>query len=122
MRDGYDAPFPDERYQAGMRQFPSLIPLTPQDPAAAINRATWAALERFHRPFLTAFSDGDEASRGWAEVFAERVPGARGRFHPVVSGAGHFVAEDRAEEIAAIVAAFVAETPLGLGHGAGGRS
>ena len=30
----YNAPFPDERYLAGARQFPLLIPTTPDDPAA----------------------------------------------------------------------------------------
>jgi haloalkane dehalogenase len=106
----YDAPFPDESYQAGMRQFPSLIPLTGNDPGAAINRATWAALEGFHRPFLTAYSDGDEASRGWAEIFQERVPGAEGQPHAVIEGAGHFVQEDKGEVLGDIIARFIAAT------------
>jgi haloalkane dehalogenase len=106
----YDAPFPDESYQAGMRQFPSLIPLTGNDPGAAINRATWAALEGFHRPFLTAYSDGDEASGGWAEIFQERVPGAEGQAHAVIEGAGHFVQEDRGEVLGDIIAGFIAAT------------
>ncbi|HEX2677776.1 MAG TPA: haloalkane dehalogenase, partial [Polyangiales bacterium] len=29
----YDAPFPDESYKAGARQFPVLVPITPDDPA-----------------------------------------------------------------------------------------
>ena len=29
----YDAPFPDESYKAGARQFPLLVPVTPDDPA-----------------------------------------------------------------------------------------
>jgi haloalkane dehalogenase len=106
----YDAPFPDESYQAGMRQFPSLIPLTGNDPGAAINRATWTALEGFHRPFLTAYSDGDEASGGWAEIFQERVPGAEGQAHAVIEGAGHFVQEDRGEVLGDIIAGFIAAT------------
>jgi haloalkane dehalogenase len=106
----YDAPFPDESYQAGMRQFPSLIPLTGNDPGAAINRATWAALEALHRPFLTAYSDGDEASGGWAEIFQERVPGAEGQPHAVIEGAGHFVQEDKGEVLGDIIARFIAAT------------
>ena len=34
----YDAPFPDDRFKAGARQFPSLVPITPDDPASAPNR------------------------------------------------------------------------------------
>ena len=30
----YDAPFPDDSYKAGARIFPSLVPTTPDDPAA----------------------------------------------------------------------------------------
>ncbi len=52
----YDAPFPDDSYQAGARQFPMLVPTSPDDPAASANRAAWAALGRFEKkPFLSAF-------------------------------------------------------------------
>ena len=108
---GYDAPFPEARFQAGMRQFPVLIPLTGNDPAAAVNRATWSALARFDRPFLTAYSDGDEASAGWDLVFHQRVPGARGQAHRTIAGAGHFVPEEKGEELGEIVAEFAAASP-----------
>jgi haloalkane dehalogenase len=109
----YDAPFPDETYQAGMRQFPALIPLTANDPGAAVNRATWEALEQFERPFLTAYSDGDEASVGWDAIFQERVPGAQGQAHTIIEGAGHFVQEDKGRELGEVIARFVAATPGG---------
>ena len=35
---GYDAPFPDTRYKAGVRRFPNLVPERPDDPGAAISR------------------------------------------------------------------------------------
>src|SRR5438128_8394153 len=35
----YDAPFPDDRYKAGARVFPSLVPTGPDDPAAPADRA-----------------------------------------------------------------------------------
>ncbi|MEN1726842.1 MAG: haloalkane dehalogenase [Pseudomonadota bacterium] len=34
----YDSPFPDERYQAGARQFPALVPIAPEMDGAAISR------------------------------------------------------------------------------------
>ncbi len=108
----YDAPFPDETYQAGMRQFPALIPLTTNDPGAAINRATWAALEQFDRPFLTVYADGDEASAGWDAVFHERVPGALHQLHTVVEAAGHFIQEDKGHELGDLVNRFIADNPL----------
>ncbi|MET1002004.1 MAG: haloalkane dehalogenase, partial [Acidimicrobiia bacterium] len=45
----YDAPFPDDRYKAGARQFPMLVPTSPDDPATASNRAAWDVLRRFER-------------------------------------------------------------------------
>jgi haloalkane dehalogenase len=107
----YDAPFPDPSYTAGPRQFPVLIPLTPNDPGAAIGRETWSVLERWDRPFLTAFSDGDPASRGWDRVFRRRVPGAAGVDHVTIVGAGHFVPEERGAELGEAVDRFIAAAP-----------
>jgi haloalkane dehalogenase len=107
----YDAPFPDRSCTAGLRQMTGLIPLTPNDPGARIGRATMDALGRWDRPFLTAFTDGDPATRGFETVFRHRVPGAAGRAHPTIRGAGHFVPEERGPELARIVAEFVAATP-----------
>lgn len=106
----YDAPFPDRSYTAGLRQLIALIPLTRNDPGAAIGRATMAVLEQWHKPFLTAYSDGDPATRGWDRVFQRRVPGAHGQDHVTIKGAGHFIQEQRGEELGGIVARFVAHT------------
>jgi len=106
----YDAPFPDERHLAAARQFPVLIPITPGDPGAAMNRATWKVLERWERPFLTAFGDADPATRGWETIFQRRIPGARGRRHATIPKAGHFLQEDAGPELAKVVVDFVAST------------
>jgi len=103
----YDAPFPDRSYKAGLRQLTSLIPLTRNDPGAAIGRATMAVLEQWQRPFLTAYSDGDPPTRGWEVVFQERVPGAAGQDHTTINGAGHFVQEQKGEELGRVIARFV---------------
>jgi haloalkane dehalogenase len=106
VRAAYDAPFPDASYQAGLRQLTALIPLTRNDPGAAINGATMASLAKWERPFLTAFSDGDPATRGWDTVFQERIPGASGQSHVTIAGAGHFVQEQKGEELGRIIAEF----------------
>ena len=108
---GYDAPFPDEAYCAGPRQLPLLMGLTPASPGARMNRRTLEVLAEFEGPLLTAFSDGDPATRGWAEVLQERAPGAAGRKHVTIRGAGHFLQEDRGEGLADIVAQFVGDAP-----------
>jgi haloalkane dehalogenase len=99
----YDAPFPSEWHKAGMRQFPALIPVTPSDPGAAINRDTWTALADFDRPFLTLFSDSDPGTRGWEAIFRERVPGAKDQPHQLLERAGHFWQEECGEHAAKII-------------------
>jgi haloalkane dehalogenase len=111
--DAYDAPFPDESYLAGAREFPMLVPTSPDDPASEPNRRAWEALRRFERPFLTAFSDGDPITRGADLLLREAIPGAAGRDHVTLAGAGHFLQEDRGPELAQVVLAFAAQTTPG---------
>lgn len=106
----YDAPFPDREFTAGLRQMTALIPLTRNDPGAAIGRETMAVLGEWRRPFLTAYSDGDPPTRGWDKVFADHVPGAKGQPHTTIEGAGHFVQEQRGGELGRIVAEFATRT------------
>jgi haloalkane dehalogenase len=107
----YDAPFPDERYKEGARQFPLLVPTSPDDPASEDNRRAWESLRRFDKPFLCAFSDGDPITRGADRLFIEQVPGAKGQSHSTIVGGGHFLQEDKGTELAAVVVEFIAGTP-----------
>ena len=75
----YDAPFPDTSYKAGLRQLTALVPLTRNDPGAAIGRATMAALEQWQRPFLTAYSDGDPQRGGGTRYFSSASPAPEAR-------------------------------------------
>ncbi len=106
----YEAPFPEEHYKAGARQFPMLVPTRPDDPASAPNRRAWEALRRWRKPFLTAFSDSDPITRGADEVLQREIPGALGQPHTTIHGAGHFLQEDQGEELAQVVVNFVRRT------------
>lgn len=106
----YDAPFPDDSYTEGARELPALVPTSPDDPASEDNRRAWASLRTFDRPFLCAFSDGDPITRGADRLFTAAVPGAAGQPHVTIAGAGHFLQEDRGEELAGVVLDFVART------------
>jgi haloalkane dehalogenase len=107
----YDAPFPDETYKEGARQFPTLVPITPDDPASDANRAAWKVLERFDQPFLTAFSDGDPITGGSDGPLQARIPGAAGQPHTTIEGGGHFLQEDKGPDLAAVVVDFMGTTP-----------
>ncbi len=106
----YDAPFPDDSYKEGARQFPLLVPTSPDDPAAPANRKAWEVLARWEKPFLTAFSDSDPITRGGDLAFHGLVPGTRGQPHTTIKGAGHFLQEDKGEELAQAVVGFIART------------
>jgi haloalkane dehalogenase len=106
----YNAPYPDDSYKAAARQFPVLVPISPDDPAAAANRRAWEVLRQWTKPFLTAFSDSDPVTRGGERVFQKLVPGAAGQPHVTIAGAGHFLQEDKGEELARVVVDFIAQT------------
>ena len=108
---GYEAPFPDDTYKAGARQFPMLVPTSPDDPAAPANRAAWETLANFDRPFLCAFSDSDAITRGADAVLRSRIPGARAHEPVTITDAGHFLQEDQGPQLARVVAQFIDATP-----------
>ena len=103
----YDAPFPDESYKAAARAMPSLVPTTPEDPAASPNRAAWQRLSTWDKPFLVAFSDRDPVTGGMAPILARVVPGAKA---VTIPGAGHFLQEDAGPMLGEEIARFVADT------------
>lgn len=109
-RHAYDAPYPSPAFKAGPRALPGLIPQELDAPGAAENRAAWKVLERWDKPFLTAFSDSDPITRGAERLFQERIPGARGLAHPTVAGAGHFLQEDAGPALAQVVVDLIRST------------
>jgi haloalkane dehalogenase len=111
VRRGYRAPFPDASYKAGPIAFPRIIPIRADIPGYEPNQRAWQVLERFDRPFLTAFSDQDPSTKPWERVFQERVPGARGQPHTVIAGGGHFVQEEQGAALAAVLVALMKRLP-----------
>ena len=99
----YDAPFPDDSYKAGARIFPSLVPTSPDDPAAEANRAAWEVFKAWDKPLICCFSDSDPVTAGGDKPFLALVPGAQGQPHTTVEGAHHFFQEDGAPQLAQII-------------------
>ncbi len=105
----YDAPFPDDRYKQGARQFPLLVPITPDDPASEPNRKAWETLFRWEKPFLTAFSDSDPITKGGDLFLQQAIPGAKNQPHATIKNAGHFLQEDNPEQLSEVVVNFLAK-------------
>ncbi len=106
----YDAPFPDESYKEGARQFPKLVPTSPEDPAHDANVAAWAVLATWDKPFLCCFSDGDAITKGGERKFLATVPGTKGQAHTTIEGGGHFLQEEKGPELASVLNAFIETT------------
>jgi haloalkane dehalogenase len=107
----YAAPFPEEAYKAGARQFPTLVPIRPDNAATLANRAAWAVFEQWEKPFLTAFSDSDPVTAGAHVRFQKSVPGAQGQPHVTIEGAGHFLQEQAPQELADATLKLIADNP-----------
>ncbi len=103
----YDAPFPDATYQAGAKIFPSLVPASPDHPETENNRLAWQKLMKWDKPFLTLFSDSDPIMKGGEKIYQKLVPGAKHDQHSIIKAGGHFLQEDKGEEIARKMIAFI---------------
>ena len=104
---GYDAPFPVAEAKAGPLAFPELVPTEHDHRSAAAMLDVRDALSRWEKPALVLFSDSDRVfSPAHAELMAAHIPGALPA--EIVEGAGHFLQEDRGEEIARRMVQFLA--------------
>ena len=108
----YEAPFPDASYKAGAAVFPLLIPLKPEDPGAAEMSRAQRQLTRWTKPALVLFSDGDPITRGGDALFRRAIPGAKEQPEITIEGAGHFLQEDKGEEIAGHILDFMGRTAV----------
>jgi haloalkane dehalogenase len=94
----YDAPFPTPESKTGPLMFPELVPTELDHPSAAKMLEVREALTRWERPALILFSDSDPIfSPRAGERLAERIPGAEPA--ETIAGAGHFLQEDKGEEL-----------------------
>lgn len=91
--NAYRAPFPADEYKAGARQFPTLVPARPDDPASDANRAAWMSLTKWEKPVLLCYSDNDPIMAGAERPFLKLVPGTKGQPHMTLRGR-HFIQEE----------------------------
>jgi haloalkane dehalogenase len=107
----YNAPYPEEKYKEGARQFPLLVPTTSEDPESKNNMAAWQVLCQWQKPFLTAFSDKDPITSGGDKIFQKLIPGTKGQKHTTIDNGGHFLQEDQGEKLAEVLLQFVSDNP-----------
>ncbi len=103
----YSAPFPTTAHTAGAVAFPRLVPITGEHAGAEENRVAWAVLGRWDKPFLTLWCPDDVVLGGLQSTFTEAIPGAVGQPHQTFTPGGHFLQDDRGEDVAAALIAWL---------------
>lgn len=100
----YEAPFPGVDYKAGIRTFPPMIPVTPEDVGAAEGQAAARYLIGDDRPSLLLWADSDPALP--MDPVGRAVQMLLPKADPltVIENAGHFLQEDQGEQIGRIIA------------------
>jgi haloalkane dehalogenase len=105
---GYDAPHPVPESKTGPLMFPELVPTEADHASVAKMLEVREALRTWDKPALVVFSDSDPIfSPRVGERFAELLPGAGPA--ETVAGAGHFLQEDKGEELGERIARWLGD-------------
>lgn len=106
----YKAPFPSRKYQVGILALPALLAIDEGHDSAKVANAAFEKLASFNKPFLTLFATRDPISRGGEKVLQRKIAGCAGQPHQRISGAGHFIQEDKPDELVTAIVSFIAQT------------
>ncbi len=108
----YNAPFPDLSYKGGAMKFPLLVPISEDAEALPAMRQAAERLKSWTKPALIMFSDKDPVTVGGDKYFRALIPSAKDEPEITIAGGGHFLQEDKGEEIAEQIAAFIERRPI----------
>jgi len=105
-KKGYNYPFDSSTDKRIVRIMPDLLPIGIDHPENERIERAWEVLEKWEKPLLTLFSDGDPITRGGEEIIQGRIPGARYQNHRIFPG-GHFIQEDAPGDISNAILDFM---------------
>ena len=111
VKAGYNAPFPSRKYKAGAKAWPLLVPMKASDPGVEEMKNAREVLKQWNKPALVMFSDKDPIMRGGDKWFRHNIPTASDQPFIEIKDAGHFLQEDKGEEIAGHIKEFMERNP-----------
>lgn len=112
VKKAYQAPFPANKYKAGAKIFPELVPTKVTDAGVAEMKKAREILGKWQKPALVLFSDKDPITGSAAKFFRKLIPSAAQQPEITIKDAGHFLQEDKGEEVASEIKAFIERTQL----------
>jgi haloalkane dehalogenase len=106
----YNAPFPGKKYKEGAKAWPLMVPIKPNFEAAPEMKKARDALSKWDKPAFVMFSDKDPITRRGYGFFRRLIPTAKDQPELIIKDAGHFLQEDKGEEIAHHILDFIERT------------
>ncbi|MGD1843744.1 MAG: haloalkane dehalogenase [Thermonemataceae bacterium] len=103
----YKAPFPNKKYKDGVKAFPSLVPSRPTDEGVARMKKAREVLSKWQKPAFVLFSDKDQVMSGLENFFYKLMPASQAQQKIIIKNAGHFLQEDKGEEVASYIDKFI---------------
>jgi haloalkane dehalogenase len=103
----YDAPFPTKKHKGGAKSFPSLVPSHPSHDGVKEMKDAREVLSKWDKPALVLFSDKDKVFSGAEKFFYKLIPTVKEEEKVIIKDAGHFLQEEKGEEIATYIDKFM---------------
>jgi len=107
VKMAYDAPFPSKKHKGGAVAFPLLVPSTTDNPAVKHIQKARDVLAKWDKPALVLFSDKDKILGKLSGFFYRLIPTAKSQEKITIRNAGHFLQEEKGEEIATHIDRFI---------------
>jgi haloalkane dehalogenase len=108
----YDAPYPSRKYKGGSKSFPGLVPTHPSHAGIPELINAKEVLSKWNKPALVLFSNKDKVFSGMEKFFYKLIPTVKEEEKIIIKNAGHFLQEEKGEEIAAYIDKFMKGIPL----------
>lgn len=107
----YTAPFPDKASKVGAVTWALMAPTRPDDIAAPMVQQARDRLGRWSKPAMTIFSEDDPIYAGSQRIFRGLIPTVKEQPDIVIQHAGHFLMEEKGEEVVRQIENFLTRTP-----------